>query len=693
MVCRSWGSLFFNRQGWVLLALWLACGGALESAPALFKDLNISNTVIVRDLNGTGMAPVNYGGGVAPVETNAGGVSTFNYTGAASDPMIILNSPAGTFDFATFNWARLRYRSSSAPQIWENSAVGGQSFNGGANAAAFLEARGDPANPNPTGSGYRIDPVNSVTAGTPYTFELDYFMADRMQTLGLGEWDADGDFNGPSASGSTWTGSNLTGLTVSGGVISGTGSGDAVLNQGMSFNGATWGLVEIRMKATGSFAEFFWANNGSFVGAQRVDLGSQDGSYHVYTLDFSKESTWISGANMRLRLDPVTVAGQSFEVDYVRVMQVPVGYWDADGNTTAATGGSGVWESSQTNRSWRGEQSSTAGGGLPTYWVNSPYDDAAFAGTAGTVTVNGSLTVNDLSIQTSGYLITSGTLTLAGAAPAIEVTTGASEVQSTLAGTAGLNKTGSGTLVLSGSNSYSGGTAVSAGTLLVANGSGSATGTGAVNVAAGATLGGNGSLSGAVTVNGRLSPGGDGSLMNHGIGVLRTGALTLTASSNGSVLELAGNGYASDTLTLQGGSGINTGYIGTAGNRVAGRNDRLDVLGALNLSEAGSVQVAFADGYLPAYGHAYDLLDWSSLTITNFTYGSLGTLRTGGDLENASFDLDLPDLNSASTGLYYNMDAFLSHGVIVVVPEPGRMALLLCAGFCLLLRRRRAGLA
>ncbi len=665
--------------------LWLALPGL--AAPGLFKDLGISNTIIVRDLNGTGMGPVNYGGGTAPTESNAGGVSSFLYEGAANDPMIIMNSPAGTFDFASYNWARLRYRSSSGPQVWENSAVGGQSFTGSASPTNFLEARGDPSNPNPTGSGYRIDPVSSVAAGTPYTFELDYFMADRMQTIGLGEWDADGDFRG--ASGSAWAATNITGATVANGVISGTGAGDAILSQSMTFDGAAWGLVEIRMKASGSSAELFWGNNGAFTGSQRADLGTNDGSYHVYTLDFSKEATWISGSNMRVRLDPVTVASMTFEVDYVRVMQVPVAYWDADGSVSTATGGSGVWESATANRSWRGEQGSTAGGGLPTYWVNSPYDDAVFAGTAGTVTINGTVTANDLSFQTSGYQVTEGTLALGGVAPAVSVTTGAAEIQSTVTGTTGLNKTGAGALMLSGGTSYSGGTTVSAGTLLANSPSGSATGTGIVTVAAGATLGGSGGLSGSVTVNGRISPGGNGLLAENGIGVLRTGAMTITAASTGSVLEIAGNGYASDVLTVQAGADINTSYLANAANRVAGTHDRLDVQGLLNLSEAGSVEIVFANGYVPLYGHAYDVLDWATLTATNFNYGLIGSLRTGGAAENAAFDLLQPDLNSASTGLYYNMDAFLSHGVIAVVPEPGRMLLLAGAWVVLAFRRRR----
>lgn len=667
---------------------WAAFTAHAEAAPALFTDLGINNTIIVRDFNAAGAAPVLYSGGGAPTESNANGVSTFTYTLAAGDPMIILNSPAGTFDFATFNWARLRYRSTSGPQIWENSAVGGQSFTGSVSASTFLEQRGDPANPNPTGSGYRIDPVSSVVAGTPYTFELDYFVADRTQTIGLGEWDAEGDLLG--ASGGAWSATNVTGLTVSGGVISGTasGTGDALLSQGMSFNAASWGIVEIRMKATGSKSELFWGNNGAFVSAQRLDLDDNDNAYHVYTLDFSKEATW-TGANMRLRLDPVTAVGQSFEVDYVRVSQVPVSYWDADGNASAATGGSGIWNATTTDRTWRGEQAAVAGAGLPTYWVNSPYDDAVFAGTAGTVTLAGSITANDLSFQTSDYVVTGGTLTLAGAAPQIEVTTGFAEVQSAVSGSAGLTKTGTGVLRLANANAYSGGTIVQAGALLAVNSSGSATGTGTVTVAAGATLGGTGTLSGTVTVNGRLSPGGNASAADFGIGVLRTGSITLTSSSTSSVFELAGNGFADATQTIIGGSAVNMAYLSSIANRALAGNDRLEVQGNLNISEAGAVQVVFAEGYSPSYGHAYDLFDWTTLTITNFIYGSVGSLRTGGESENASFDLDLPDLQSATTGWYYNMDAFLSHGIIVVVPEPGRAGLLMAGIIGLAFRRRR----
>lgn len=672
----------------LLVFLGFLPGGARgQSAPPLFMDLGINNTIIVRDFNTAGATPVTYGGGTAPTETNAGGVSTFTYTATAADPMIILNNPAGTFDFATFNWTRLRYRSTSGPQIWENSAVGGQSFTGAVSATNFLEQRGDPGNPNPTGSGYRIDPIGSVGAGVTYTFELDYLMADRTQTIGMGEWDAEGDLRG--AGGSLWSSSNTGALTASGGVLSGSSTtNDAILLPNMDINTATYGIVEIRMKASGSSGEIFWAQGGAFTGLQRVSLGSHNNAYHVYTIDFSKDPTW-TGTNMRLRLDPVTANNQSFEIDYVRVSQVPVGYWDADGNATAATGGSGTWSTTTTNRTWRGEQAGTPGGGLPTYWVSSPYDDAVFAGTAGTVTVSGAVTANDLSFQTSDYVLGGGALTLAGVSPRIEVTTGRTSVQSVINGSAGLDKRGTGTLVLAAANTYTGSTTVTAGALLATNSGGSATGSSTITVADGALLGGTGSVSGAVTVNGGISPGGDGSVANFGIGVLRTGGVTFTSTARLSVFEVVANGYLSASQTLEGAATPNAAYLSNTANRAAGSNDRLEVQGALNLSEAGALQVIFAGGYTPSYGHAYDLLDWTNINMANFNYGSVGSLRSGGAAEDTTFDLSLPDLDSANSGWFYNMDLFLSQGVIVVVPEPGR-AVLLLTGICgLLLRRRR----
>ena len=100
----------------------------------------------------------------------------------------------------------------------------------------------------------------------------------------------------------------------------------------------------------------------------------------------------------------------------------------------------------------------------------------------------------------SGALITAGN----GASTNPTWRIGAKNTSSTFAGFIGnsgvtsLVKIGTGTLILTGTNSYSGGTTISGGALLVNNVTG--TGLGTITVAGGGTLGGNGIISGAVTV-------------------------------------------------------------------------------------------------------------------------------------------------------------------------------------------------
>ena len=107
-----------------------------------------------------------------------------------------------------------------------------------------------------------------------------------------------------------------------------------------------------------------------------------------------------------------------------------------------------------------------------------------------------------------------------------------------------LEKIGSGTWTLTGSNTYSGDTTVSAGTLLVNNPAGSGTGLGDVTVAGGATLGGNGSISGSVTLldTATLAPG-------NSVGTLAIGTdLNLSGQT---VLQF-GLGTASDKVVVSG---------------------------------------------------------------------------------------------------------------------------------------------
>jgi autotransporter-associated beta strand protein len=133
-------------------------------------------------------------------------------------------------------------------------------------------------------------------------------------------------------------------------------------------------------------------------------------------------------------------------------------YWDGGSGwsaTAPGAGGSGSWADG--SGSWDASQK------------------ANFGGTAGTVTAAIVTASNGLSFTTSGYTLTGGTITLAGASIGLNaITTGTdgsvtTTINSALAGSAGIQKLGQGTLVLGGANTFTGGLTVSSGTLQIAS--------------------------------------------------------------------------------------------------------------------------------------------------------------------------------------------------------------------------------
>ncbi|MFO1491098.1 MAG: autotransporter-associated beta strand repeat-containing protein [Kiritimatiellia bacterium] len=129
-------------------------------------------------------------------------------------------------------------------------------------------------------------------------------------------------------------------------------------------------------------------------------------------------------------------------------------------------GGSANWDTSTAN--WNG-----AG----TVWPGSGTDnDAVFGGTAGTVALTTGVAANDITFNTTGYLVQGNTLTLnAGATPVLTAGTGIdATISSIVAGSAGLTKIGAGRITFSGAsaNTYTGDTTVSAGALILSKSAG-----------------------------------------------------------------------------------------------------------------------------------------------------------------------------------------------------------------------------
>jgi|GEM_PF-3130475 len=132
-------------------------------------------------------------------------------------------------------------------------------------------------------------------------------------------------------------------------------------------------------------------------------------------------------------------------------------HWDANG-TTAGDGGAGTWDTTTGSRF-----KNSAAGTTFFRWVNSSTGNnhtAVFGGTAGTVTVSGGVTASGLQFTTTGYTLTASTITLSGSStPTIDTGSLAlTTINSALAGSQGFTKSGSGLLVLGGTNTGLSGT-------------------------------------------------------------------------------------------------------------------------------------------------------------------------------------------------------------------------------------------
>lgn len=217
-------------------------------------------------------------------------------------------------------------------------------------------------------------------------------------------------------------------------------------------------------------------------------------------------------------------------------------------------------------------------------------------------------------------------------------TIAASGVISEQGGTAGLTKSGPGTLILNGNNTYTGDTAVSGG-LLVVNGTNAAT---AVSVSSGATLRGVGRV-GNVLIEGMVQSGTNGSS-----GILNTGSLTLADTAQ-SMFTISG--------TTQ---GTTYNSIKSTGNVDFG-------LSTLVLSLPGSTK-------LPNYS-TYKLFDAATYSgnissIPNVTYlGQEFVFEDKGDRWEA-YNATVEQLVTFNPG----------NGTLTVVPEPSSIVLATMAG-------------
>lgn len=326
--------------------------------------------------------------------------------------------------------------------------------------------------------------------------------------------------------------------------------------------------------------------------------------------------------------------------------------WDNDGFTVLGIlgdGGSGTWNTTSTN--W--DPTLITG----SKWINANNDTAVFGSGVGTVSLAAvPISAGGLTFVTTGYVIQNNTLTLAGSAT-INTNSVSATISSILAGSAGMTKTGSGTLILSGANSYTGTTLISAGTVQIGNGAG----TGDLNAASTVTnnaaltfnrnnalafanvISGSGSLSqngsggtttlsgantytGATAINAGTFKAGVASIANTS-GAFGVGSAVTLANASGTTLDL--NGFATEIGSLAGG--------GTTGGNVS--------LGASTLTTGRDNTSTSYAGVISGTGGLTKIGSGSqTLTGTNTYNGATqvtgGTLVVNGSAANSAFTVN-----------------------------------------------------
>ncbi len=287
----------------------------------------------------------------------AGGVASIAVAADAPDPQFQVPTPGDPFDIAVHPFFRLSSRGTvgAAAQVFPLPPSGATvvGFDTGTNFAESTMTFVTDA-PGANGDGLRIDPIPNGGAAVE-TFDYDYIILDKFQTIGLAEYDRDNGNEGFDIAGN----GHIVNVQVSAAAstLTATTSGnDPVMQRtALAVDASIYTVLEVRAAfdplSTSRF-EVFWGTDidpGPAGGQSLVvtDELIRDGELHTYRFQMSDDPRWNNTLNI-LRIDPLAdadaAAGRSFAIDYVRLIAgAPVLDTDLDGLPDAIETGTGTF--------------------------------------------------------------------------------------------------------------------------------------------------------------------------------------------------------------------------------------------------------------------------------------------------------------------------------------------------------------
>jgi len=393
----------------------------------------------------------------------------------------------------------------------------------------------------------------------------------------------------------------------------------------------------------------------------------------------------VTGHNADLKFSTVSIGTQNRGADLANVFSFDTGTLEIGSLTASSKGSNGFTTTSTINigggtvttGAWT--LAATTGAGNAAATANFTGGSITFSGSllrganTGTGTTTATANLNGATLNMGGMTIGSATNPVAFN-PQAGSLSGLAELNG--GGVPGaFTKTTVGVLTMGDGNTYTGDTSVNEGTLRLANTSGSATGLGAFSTATGTTLSGTGSIAPAADKN--VSVGGDLSIGN--IGDIAGSQISLSTSGTGAISV---NGALYFDLFSGHDSGMDNSTTATSADRLVATSSQTVTIGAgstLNLATTIPIDNTWTAG------SSWRLFDWSGLTGAEPKVS--GTFSNLTDTV-GNFTL-LPDLSTFS--LAWDVSQIYSQGLIsvVVVPEPGRVLLMMLGLLALFMRRRR----